>query len=114
MHEISIVAEVMKTVKEVVEENNLTTVEAVVLDIGAICMAYPKYIEECFPAVVYKTEFENTKLEINIVQANAECRVCGEVFDIPKHDGVCPKCKADRDYEILSGTDLEIREIRAY
>ncbi len=113
MHEIGIIAEIMKTVRRVMEENDATELETVVLDVGAICMAYPPYLEESFAAVNYKTEFEHVKLQINVIQANAQCRVCNTIFDIPEHDGVCPECQADRNYEILSGTELKIKEIHA-
>lgn len=114
MHELAVVSEIIKVVKEVALENEITSIEKIVLDIGAICSSNPDYIEDCFPAVVYKTEFENTKLEINILKAEAKCKVCDEIFDIPENEGVCPKCNTDRNYVILSGTELEIKEIVGY
>ena len=51
MHELGIIFEVVKTVRKFAEENQLTKIETLVLQIGEISPIVPKYIEELVPPV---------------------------------------------------------------
>lgn len=113
MHELGIVCAIVDSVDKVVKEQNLTKVDSIVLQVGEVCSAIPEYLEECYPAAVDGTPYEDTKLKIEIMPANAICQNCGCVFNIVEHDRVCPKCKTAEQYEVISGTELFIKEIIA-
>lgn len=111
MHELGIVMEIARVVTELAKEQNITTVDAIVLQIGELSPVVPKYVEECYPAAVDGTFMEQTKLEIEIMPGNGLCKSCEAVFNVIKENGVCPKC-GSKDFEILSGRDFYIKEIR--
>ena len=67
MHELGVVIEVVKTLDKIVLENNLTEVESIVLQIGEISSMIPKYIEDCFDVAIDGTQFEKTKLRIEVL-----------------------------------------------
>jgi len=113
MHELGIVYEVIKIVDSFVIENRLTKVDKIVLEIGQLSQAIPRFIEECYPAAVSETDYEETKLEIIMLPANGRCNVCHEVYNIVEHRRVCPSCKSD-DYHLISGQEFSIKEIVAY
>ena len=113
MHELGIVYEVIKVVEGFVEENKLSYVDKIILEIGELSQAIPRFIEECYPAAVDGTDFENTKLEIVILPANGQCKACQEVFNIIEHNKICPSCGKD-EYKILTGQEFNIREVIAY
>lgn len=113
MHELGIVYEVIRVVDSFVVENQLSKVDKIVLEIGQLSQAIPRFIEECYPAAVSETPYEDTKLEIITLPAMARCHGCKETYNIVTHRRVCPSCGGS-DYALLSGQEFTIREIVAY
>ena len=114
MHEVGIISAMLKTIEGVMEEEKLTTVEKIVLQVGELSGVLPHYMQECFPAAVYKTRFQDTKLELDIVEGIARCNRCGKEFNGLKYDLTCPDCGNRDDFERLSGSELIIKEIQGY
>lgn len=113
MHELGIVYEVINIVDRFAKENNLTKVEKIVLEVGQLSQAIPRFIEECYPAAVNETNYEETKLEIVVLPANARCEACHEVYNIIEHRKICPICQGEH-YELISGQEFNIKEVVAY
>ena len=112
MHELGIVYEVIKVVDNFVKENDLTKVEKIVLEIGQLSQAIPRFIEECYPAAVDETPYENTKLEIITLPAKGACKVCNKIYNIVDNKKICPGCGAE-DFKLISGEEFNIREVVA-
>lgn len=112
MHELGIVYEVVKIVDGFVAENQLSRVEKIVLEIGQLSQAIPRFIEECYPAAVSETPYENTELEIIVMPANGMCNSCGNIYNIVDNRRVCPSCGND-DFKLISGQEFNIKEIVA-
>lgn len=113
MHELGIVHEVIKIVDAFVVENQLTKVDKIVLEIGQLSQAIPRFIEACYPAAVYETAYEETQLEIIMLPAEGRCKSCHETYNIVAHRKVCPSCGKE-SFELLSGQEFHIKEIVAY
>lgn len=113
MHELGIMYHVVEQVMGVVETNQLSEVEAIVLQVGELSSVVPRYLHACFPAAVDGTMLENTKLEVEILTANGICSSCGNVYPLLEHSKVCPKCQSE-EYERISGGEFYLKEIRAY
>jgi len=64
MHELGAITNILKTVERVMAEENLTQVDTIVLQVGELSGVVPSLIEECYPAAVFQTPFENTRLEL--------------------------------------------------
>ncbi len=112
MHELGVVIEVVKNVTEIAEQNGLTKIDTIVLQIGELSSMIPQYIESCYPAAVDGTILEETKLEIEILPGNALCNGCKKVFNIISNKSICPKCESNK-WEMLSGKEFMIKEIIA-
>ncbi len=112
MHELGIVYEVIKVVDNFVKEYELKKVDKIILEIGQLSQAIPRFIEECYPAAVSETPYEETKLEIIVLPANAKCGDCDEIYNIIEHRKICPKCDGE-NYELISGEEFNIKEIVA-
>jgi len=112
VHELGVVIEVVKTVQEFAEQNGVTKVDTIVLQIGELSSMIPKYIEECYPAAVDGTPLEETKLKIEILPGNALCKGCGQVFNLIRNKSRCPEC-GSKEWEMLSGKEFMIKEIIA-
>ena len=112
MHELGIVYEVINIVDRFAKENQLTRVDKIVLEVGQLSQAIPRFLKECYPAAVSETAYEDTKLEIIVLPANAKCKTCSEVYNIIEHRKICPECQGDK-YELISGQEFNIKEIVA-
>ncbi len=111
MHELGVICRVIETVNDICEKENIPTVTLITLEIGELSGIVPLYIENCFPAVTYNKErFKDTKLEIEVVPGLAKCKSCGEVFNVVKHEGYCPKCESF-DKDVISGLDFLVKDI---
>lgn len=110
MHELGVLNALVHTVEGIVKEEGMTEVEKIVIEIGELSGIVPRYIEQCYPAAVYKTFMEKTQLELVVVPGIVKCRGCGEVFNAVQNDLHCPGC-GGQDSEILSGNDMIVREI---
>lgn len=113
MHELGIVYEVIKVVDQVVKENQLTRVEKIVLEIGQLSQAIPRFIQECFPAAVDQTAYEDAELEIISIEAIGECHNCRTEYNIITHHKICPTCQSD-SFKLIQGQEFSIKEIVAY
>lgn len=113
MHELGIVYEVIKVVDGFVKENNITYVEKIVLEIGQLSQAIPRFIEACYPAAVDGTAYEATLLEIITVPAIGECKACKTDYNIVELRKICPTCQGE-SFTLISGQEFSIKEIVAY
>ena len=113
MHELGIVYEVIKVVDNFVKENDIKKVEKIVLEIGQLSQAIPRFIEECYPAAVDGTPYETTKLEIETIPAEGECKHCNMYYNIIKENKTCPDCGSN-EYYIVTGEEFNIKEIQGY
>ncbi len=112
MHELGVLSEVIRTITELADAQNIEKIDSVVLEVGELCGMVPMYIEDCYPAVTFnKPRFVDSKLEIVVVPGEAKCQDCGEVFNVVKNEGYCPKCKSF-EKDVVSGLEFMIKEIR--
>ena len=112
MHELGIAYEVIRVVDRFAKENNLSEVTKVVLEIGQLSQAIPRFIEECFPAAVDNTAYENTQLEIVVVPAMGSCCTCSTEYNVVEARRVCPQCGSDK-FVLITGQEFTIKEIVA-
>lgn len=113
MHELGIVYEVIRVVDRYVKDNDVKYVAKIVLEIGQLSQAIPRFIEECYPAAVSDTAYEDTELEIMTLPAIGSCRGCSTQFNVVDHRRVCPECASDH-YDLISGQEFNIKEIVGY
>jgi len=112
MHELGILSAIVKTVMDIMAKEGLTAVEKIVLQVGELSGVLPHYVEECYPAAVYKTPLEKTKLEMEVLPGIVRCKACGEEFSGVQFNLKCPKCGSE-NLEALTGRELIIKEILA-
>lgn len=112
MHELGIVYEVIKIVDNFAKQNNLEKIDTIRLEIGQLSQSIPRFIEECYPAAVSETAYEDTKLEIIVLPANGKCGECSTIYNVIEHKKICPECNGE-EYDLISGEEFNIKEIIA-
>lgn len=110
MHEIGVVRQVLRTVEAFAKENELDMIDTIVLEIGDLSLVIPKYVEDIYNVIIKDTPFENTKLKIEVVEAQGICRDCKRAFPIVKNEGYCPRC-GKRNADVISGRDFIVKEV---
>lgn len=113
MHELGILVEVVRQVEAIAEREQLTHIEALVLQIGEISPVVPYFVEQCYPAAVHGTLLEHTRLEIEVLPANGRCKICEKVYNVKAHRRVCPVC-GQTSFELLGGREFMIKQMMAY
>lgn len=112
MHELGIVIQVVKQVEDFAKQNDVKKIKKLVLEIGELSGVVPHYIEDVYPMAVENSTLKNTKLQINILPGLGSCKSCGFGYNLFQSDNTCPLCDSN-DYEVISGTDFNIKEIHA-
>lgn len=112
MHELGVIAEVVRIVEDIAQRQELTNIDTLVLQIGELSTVIPYYVEQCYPAAVYGTMLENTRLKIEVLPGNGRCKSCGKVFNLLENKNKCPDCGGDQ-WELLGGREFMIKEIVA-
>ncbi len=110
MHEIGIVRQILRTVTEFAETNQIRDIREVVVDCGELSLVIPAYLEQVYPAVVKDSILQSASLRVNTVPGMAECDECDEIFNVVENKGVCPSC-GSFEKTVLSGRDFKVREI---
>ena len=110
MHEIGIVRSMCQTVRNYAQEHNIERICEIVCQVGELSLVIPEYLEDIYPKVTKGTEFENTKLILEIIPGLAECDDCDEIFNVVEHEGYCPNC-GSFEKTVLSGKDFCVKEI---
>ena len=112
MHEMPVVMNVVDIVDSYARENNVREVHKVIMEIGEIAMVMPHYFRSFWGPAIEQSEFmKNAELQIDIVPGIGSCRECGQEFNIEENNGICPHCGAVEKFQILSGSDVQIKEI---
>lgn len=113
MHEMGTVMFVVKTVEEVVQDNNLSKVRSVTLEIGEVSGILPEFITTCWDFAIRKSEhLQDAKLIVNTLPAVTYCEECGETYPTVEYGKVCPHCGSGRTY-LMKGNEYNIKEIEA-
>lgn len=113
MHELGIIVHVAKTLHQIAEENNLTEIASVTLEIGEVSTVVPNYLTDCW--MYYKKKFhliENADMKIEILPAITYCENCEKTYPTVQYGRECPYCHS-RDTYLIAGDECNIKEIVA-
>lgn len=113
MHELGVVFHIMKTVRKVAQENSLTEIATVTVELGEVSTVIPSYLTDCWRWAAAKEElFQNSKLEIEIIPAVTYCEDCQQTYETVEHGKICPFCQSEKTY-LIQGNEFNVKEIEA-
>ena len=102
MHELGIVVHISKTLEELAQENNITDIRRVTLQIGKVSGIVPEYLVDCWKYYKKKVPLiENSTLEYEWIEAITI-----------QYGRECPYCKSEHTV-LLQGNECLIKEIEA-
>lgn len=113
MHELGIVYHVIKEVEKVGEENSLTKVASVTLQVGEVSGVVPMFLTDCWKWSVEKSPLlKGSELKFETIEAVTFCENCEKTYSTMEHKKICPHCGSNRTY-LLTGNELFIKEVEA-
>lgn len=114
MHEMGTVMYVIRTVNQVCEENRLSKVASVTLEIGEVSGILPEYIKNFWQWAVKKEKYlHEAELVIEPIPAVTYCEGCGKTYETVKYGKICPYCGSEHTW-LETGNEYNIKEIAAY
>ena len=105
MHELTLLYGVAEKVEQVVKENGLERIDAVVIEVGEATTVVPEFLLDDYDFL------RGSELVIDVIKAVGRCRNCGREFPINACEGICPDC-GSFDKDVIAGTDFFIKEVR--
>lgn len=112
MHELGIIIHISKTLKEVAEENEVTKIGSVTLEIGEVSGIVPEYLLDCWDYYRKKSDLlSESELRIETLPAVTMCENCKKTYPTVKFGRQCPYCKSDDTY-LLTGNECVSKKWR--
>lgn len=114
MHELGVVFHVIKMVEEVCDENELTEVSSVTLELGEVSTVIESYLHDVWKwAVLHKSEhMREARLVVETIPAITYCEDCGNRYGTVQFGKTCPRCGSPHTY-LVQGNEFNIKEIEA-
>lgn len=110
MHELSIAKNIVEIIKESVEEQDLSSIEKVILKVGELSGVVPDSLQFSLEAISTGTELESARYEMKRIPFTIKCKDCGKESANELGIVKCPSC-GSKDTEVVSGNELLISEI---
>ena len=113
MHELGIVFHMIKTVERIAEENALTSVSSVMLELGEVSGVVPHELTSCWNWAVAQTEvLKGADLKIETIPAVTLCESCNRTYPTVPQGRVCPLCGSEQTV-LVRGNEINLKEIEA-
>ena len=112
MHELGTVFHMIKTVERIAEENVLTSVSSVTLELGEVSGVVPHELTSCWNWAVAQTEVLKGAELIETIPAVTLCESCNRTYPTVPQGRVCPLCGSEETV-LLQGNEINLKEIEA-
>ena len=113
MHELGVVFHIIKTIEDVAQEENLTKVSKVVLEVGEVSTVLPDLLHSCWDWSCKRSALMNgCQLERLTIPAVTYCEDCGKTYETVRFGRTCPYCQSGETY-LVTGNQCIIKEIEA-
>lgn len=107
MHELSLMAGVVRLVGKDAAQRGIASVSAVELEVGELSGASPHALKAAFPFASKGTILEGAHLVVKEIAAGVKCRECGRDYVPTKEGWACPSC-GSYETSLVQGTELRV------
>ncbi|WP_300854901.1 hydrogenase maturation nickel metallochaperone HypA [uncultured Clostridium sp.] len=105
MHELSVTQGLLKICLEEGKKHNIKKIKDINIKVGELTDLVPNCISYYFNIISKDTIAENAKINIDRIQVEIKCNVCGYFGKLGKNNYLCPSCKGNK-YEIIKGREF--------
>ena len=111
MHEVSVIEEIVTTIRDEIKQYPGATVETVSLKIGKLRQFVPDIMKFCFNVATKGSELEKAQLVLTEVPITIFCKRCEMTTELEEYDFHCPDCQSV-DIQVISGNELILDSIK--
>ena len=113
MHEMGIVLHLAKTLDETAEEEGLTKIGSVTLQVGEVSGIITDLFTEAWDYFkVRHPVLKESELILETIPAVTWCDTCKKTYETVKYGRECPYCHSGETW-LLKGNEVVIKEITA-
>ena len=113
MHELGIVVHISRTLQQVAEENQVSKIGSVTLEVGEVSGIVHDYITDCWNYYRKRIPLlEEAELVIETMPAVTRCDSCEQNYETINYGRTCPYCGSEETW-LVKGNECSIREIEA-
>ena len=103
MHELGVVFHIADTLARIAEENQVTRIRRVTLELGEVSTVVPEYLIDVWNWNCKRVPLlHNCALIVEQIHAVTHCDGCGRNYDTVPQGKICPHCGSDRTW-LLTG-----------
>ncbi len=110
MHELTVIENVLQISGQVAEENSLSRIDVINLDVGGMQHLNEEIMQHGFDAAKKDTVASEASLKIFRLPVKLRCNACSQVFGTDTGKFHCPVC-GSKDTEVKQGMELNIKSI---
>ena len=110
MHELTIAQSILAIAEKALPPDAGGVVSAVQVEVGALSSIETDSLLFAFDTIKSGTLLEDAALQINIINGQAGCSNCHEIFQLNNYGDVCPRC-GGYALKILSGREMKVLSI---
>ena len=113
MHEMGIVLHLARTLDETAEEQHLSRIGSVTLEVGEVSGIILDYFTDCWDYFKGRHPvLKDSVLKIEQIPAVTWCDACKRTYGTVAHGKICPYCGSGETW-LLKGNECIIKEIEA-
>ena len=113
MHEMGIILNLARTLDETAEENRLTKIGSVTLQVGEVSGIMTDLFEDCFNYFRKKHPvLTDCELVLETIPAVTYCGSCEQTYETVRYGRQCPYCGSGETW-LVKGNECIIKEIEA-
>lgn len=111
MHELGVTFHIMDTLEKIAEENQVSRINKVTLELGEVSTVIESYLQKCWGWAREKRPiFNGAELIVETLPAVTYCEDCKQTYETVKYGKICPHCQSEKTY-LLQGNEFNIKEI---
>lgn len=110
---MGIVMHLAKTLDELAEEQELTKIGSVTLQVGEVSGIMTDLFTDAWDYFkVRHPVLAESELKLETIHAVTFCEGCGKTYETVKYGKICPYCESPETY-LITGNECIIKEIEA-
>ena len=113
MHEMGTVLAVLDTADKIIDDNNLTSIESIALEVGEVSGILPEFLHKCWGFAITRSKYaKGAELIVEMLPAVTVCNDCGREYETVTYGKICPHCGSNNTV-LVCGNEYNIKEIVA-
>lgn len=116
MHELPVTEKILAVALKHAEQNRAKKIRSITLHVGRLTDLQDEWLQHYFDYISKDTIAEGAKLIIVPEPVRLQCGKCRTLIETEKRDLqdiVCPHCRVDGGFSIMSGRGYYIEEMEA-